>query len=290
MTEKFEDNIKKIYGTEGSAWLSSLPQQLKQLAKKHRLSQLKHASPLTFNYVATGYQDNRPIALKLGLNIKALTKETLCLTAFNGHGAVDIYDHSEGMLIMQQAIPGTTLKSYFPSRDNEAIEIVCHTLKQLHQAKIPLNHKFYSLPELLQTLDHITGIPNAILNKAKKLRDQLLASTDKTVLLHGDLHHDNLLKNDNDWLAIDPKGFIGDPIFDICAFICNPSPELIATDNFSDIINHRIKACAETLQCSEQRIRDWHYVKCVLCWAWGIEDNINDDYFCNLIQALDQQL
>jgi len=37
---------------------------------------------MTLNYVASGYQNDKPIILKMGLNSKALTKEASCLKAF----------------------------------------------------------------------------------------------------------------------------------------------------------------------------------------------------------------
>ena len=40
------------------------------------------------------------------------------------------------------------------------------------------------------------------------------------LLLHGDLHHENILKNENGgYTVIDPKGVIGDPVFDLSRFI-----------------------------------------------------------------------
>jgi hypothetical protein len=37
----------------------------------------------------------------------------------------------------------------------------------------------------------------------------ILASSPESVLLHGDLHYDNILKNGEGWLVIAPKGVIG---------------------------------------------------------------------------------
>ncbi len=42
----------------------------------------------------------------------------------------------------------------------------------------------------------------------------------RNLLLHGDLHHENILKNENgSYTVIDPKGVIGDPVFDLSRFI-----------------------------------------------------------------------
>ena len=98
-----------------------------------------------------------------------------------------------------------------------------------------------SLSELFKTLDQKSDIPGEILSKAKHLRDDLLKSTTKEVLLHGDLHHDNILQNGGSLLVIDPKGFIGDPAFEPAAYLCNPIPELLQENQPREIITNRIK-------------------------------------------------
>ena len=55
----------------------------------------------------------------------------------------------------------------------------------------------------------------------------LLADQRRTVVLHGDVHHGNVLDfGAAGWLAIDPKGIVGDPVFDYLNLFCNPTPEL----------------------------------------------------------------
>jgi streptomycin 6-kinase len=51
----------------------------------------------------------------------------------------------------------------------------------------------------------------------------LLASAEPPVVLHGDLHHDNVLDGGaRGWRAIDPKGVWGDRGYDYANLICNP--------------------------------------------------------------------
>ena len=56
---------------------------------------------MTFNYVASGYQNNTPIMLKIGLNNKALAKESSCLKAFAKHAVAEVLAHDDNMIIMQ---------------------------------------------------------------------------------------------------------------------------------------------------------------------------------------------
>ena len=168
--------------------------------------------------------------------------------SFAKHAVAEVIAHDDNMIIMQRAVPGSTLKDHFPNNDEKRKNSM-HKHKELHKASIPESHNFYHLSELFQALDQKLAIPDEILSKARNLRDKLLDTTTKEVLLHGDLHHDNILKNgdresrcsskrengqatskplgEDGWLVIDPKGFIGDPAFEPAAYLCNPIPELL---------------------------------------------------------------
>jgi streptomycin 6-kinase len=284
-----KQNILDIYGNKGKEWLAQLPTLIAELANKHQLIDLQPVANMSFNYVASGFQNEKPIILKLGLDEKALANEADCLRALAQHGAAKVIAHEPDMILMQRANPGTTLKEYFPDNDKQAVSIVCQSMQLLHKAEIPKQHHFLPLNELLRTLDNDLDIPHPVLSKARPLRDDLLASTDKIVLLHGDLHHENILKHGDGWLVIDPKGFVGDPVFDLCAFIHNPIPALLEQDNPIEIIDHRIQACAAALGFSKQRIQTWLYVKSVLCWAWCLDDNMQATYFKQFISLLDEK-
>jgi streptomycin 6-kinase len=277
--KEFKQNISLIYGIEGKQWLDALPDITYKVAEKYNLTNLTPVNNMSFNYVASGYQNDKSIILKIGLNSKALAKEASCLKAFLKHAATEVIADDAGIIIMQRAVPDTTLKDYFLASDDEATEVLCAVIKELHLADVPKNHNFYNVRDLLKTLDSKLDIPDEILSQARALRDDLLSSTKKEVLLHGDLRHDNILKNGDGWLAIDPKGFIGDPAFEPAAYLCNPIPELLQEDNAREIIASRIKLLAEHPGIPEQRIFDWLYVKSVLCWVWSLDDNLDPEYW-----------
>jgi streptomycin 6-kinase len=286
MDSNLKQNIIKIYGAEGRQWLDSLPDITAKIANEHNLSGLTPVNNMTFNYVASGYQNDNPIILKIGMNSKALTKEASCLKAFALASVAEVIADDTNMIIMQRAVPGSTLKEYFPDNDIDATKILCAKLKELHKASIPESHNFYHLSELFKTLDQKLDIPDEILTKAKRLRDDLLKSTTQEVLLHGDLHHDNILKNGDNWLVIDPKGFIGDPAFEPVAYLCNPIPELLQENQPREIIEKRINICSAELDIDSRRIADWLYAKSVLCWAWRLEDNLEPGYYLQFISML----
>ena len=277
--DTFKSNIINIYGTYGKEWLENLPRLISEIAIKLRLSGLTPVSSLSFNYVVSGFQKKRPVILKLGPDIIGLEAEGVALNVFSGFGVVNIIAKDKGLLLLEQAIPGCSLKPYFPAREEETIGITANLMKRLHRAPIPRNHAFPHLKDWLVVLDEDWEIPHHYLQKARQLRNRLLQTSAKEVLLHGDLHHDNILQNSNDWVVIDPKGVIGEPAYEVASFIQNPIPELLQHDNASNILGNRINHFANALKLPPRRILDWCFVQAILAWVWALEDNCPYEYF-----------
>lgn len=286
----FHSNIINIYGEKGKAWLDALPQLVSAIASRLDLRDLKEVTNLSYNYVLSGFHGDNPIILKAGLDNAGLKREVFALRCFAGCGAVKVLAENEGMLLLERAVPGTSLKSYFPDREQESIEIACNVMKKLHQANIPSAHNFPHIKDWLTALDKDWNIPDGYLKKAIELRDQLLKTADPDVLIHGDLHHDNILQNGEDWLVIDPKGVIGEPSYEVAAFIRNPIPELLHQADSPNIIHNRVTRFSELLELPSQRILDWCFVQAVLSWVWAIEDGIDASYFEQLTKFFDVML
>jgi streptomycin 6-kinase len=240
---------------------------------------LKEVTNLTYNYVLSGLQGNNPIILKLGLDSEGLAREAFALKCFAGYGAVKVLAEDDGMLLLERAVPGISLKSYFPDQEHESIEIACVIMQKLHQVDIPENHNFPHIKDWLTVLDKGWSIPDAYLKKARKLRDQLLKTAKPDVLLHGDLHHNNILQNGNDRVVIDSKGVIGESAYEVAAFIRNPMPELLAHADATTIILNRITHFAKIMDLPSQRILDWCFVQAVLAWIWAMEDGADQGYY-----------
>lgn len=191
----FHSNIISIYREKGKAWLNELPELVRAISSKLGLHDLKAVTNLTYNYVLSGFQGEKPIILKLGLDSEGLAREAFTLKRFAGRGAVKVLIEDNGMLLLERAVPGASLKRYFPDREQESIEIACGVIKKLHKARIPEHHYFPHIQDWLAALDKDCLIPDGYLQKARKLRDQLLQTSEADVLLYGDLHHDNILQN-----------------------------------------------------------------------------------------------
>lgn len=218
----------------------------------------------------SGFHGDNPIILKLGLDHEALNREAFALKCFTGYGVVNVLTEDKGMLLLEKAVPGASLKNYFPNREQESIEITCRIMQKLHQVNIPENHNFPHIKDWLTALDKDWPIPDGYLEKARELRDQLLKTTGPDVLLHGDLHHDNILQNGNDWLVIDPKGVIGSPMHEIWAFVMD--------------IERDIPFIAHYFNFRTQDVFNWYFVHVILAACWNLEDNIDASLFLRLAE------
>lgn len=283
----FQSNIINIYGEEGKTWIDELPELVVTISSKLGLRDLNEITNLSYNYVLSGLQGDNPIVLKLGLDSEGLAREAFALKCFAGCGAVKVLSEDDGMLLLQRAVPGISLKSYFPNSEQESVKIACEVMKKLHKANIPVAHNFPHIKDWLAALDRDWKIHDEYLQKARKLREQLLQTSEADVLLHGDLHHDNILQNGNDWVMIDPKGVIGEPAYEVAAFIRNPMPELLHHSDIPHIILNRITRFAEALELPSQRILDWCFVQAVLAQAWALEDGCDASYFQQLTKIFD---
>lgn len=95
-----------------------------------------------------------------------------------------------------------------------------------------------------------------------------------TVLLHGDLHHGNILAGTRKkWIAIDPKGVIGEPEYDVGAFLRNPMSILISNNDVEDLIKRRIDTISKMTGYDKERITQWGFSQAVLSAIWAFEDH-----------------
>lgn len=92
------------------------------------------------------------------------------------------------------------------------------------------------------------------------------------MLLHGDLQHYNILQAQDTWLAIDPKGVVGDPGYEVGASFFNPLPRILLVPNLEQMLARRVAQLSEELGMERARIRGWGLAQCVRN-AWSMVAN-----------------
>jgi streptomycin 6-kinase len=168
--------------------------------------------------------------------------------------------------------------------DDEATRIAAQVMRALwrpaspapQDAVFPTAARWASgLQRLRARFDGGTGpLPEEMVQHAEALLVELLASSGAPMLLHGDLHHENILAAERaPWLAIDPKGLIGEAEYEVGALMRNPLPRLLALPDVTATLARRFDILAETLGFDRQRMIAWSWAQAVLSAWWHIEDH-----------------
>ncbi len=106
---------------------------------------------------------------------------------------------------------------------------------------------------------------------------RLLATPREAIPLHGDIHHENIIKGPRGWLAIDPHGLVGDAAFDAANIFYNP---LDRDDLCLDLerARHMAEHFAPIIGREPAYILDYAFAYGCLSAAWHREDgNVTDE-------------
>jgi len=282
--EHFSRQMIEMYDDAGVAWLEQLPALIDDCAQRWSLTVLP-PYPLSFNYVAPAMRaDGTPVVLKVGMHSDGQT-EIAALRHYDGHGMVRMLeaDPERGALVLERLTPGVSLIGM--QDDERATAIAAEVMLELWRGPAvtpPAEHAFPNIADWIAGMqklrEHFGGttgpFPRALVEEAESLFADLLASQAAPVLLHGDLHHDNILSAERaPWLALDPKGVIGEPAFEVGALLRNWQPTLLAMADPGRVMARRVDQLAEALGIDRARIRGWGLAQAVLSAWWCIEDS-----------------
>ena len=150
------------------------------------------------------------------------------LQYYSGDGAATVFD-IHGDTIFMEWLGGPTLgEPARNGRDEEATSAFATLVANLHRPRPDLPEGLQPLRERFEALfkADVRSWPHTARDLYARASGIALKLFDKPmpdVPLHGDLHHDNILSSDRGWLAIDPKGLIGDPHYEVANAFRNPA-------------------------------------------------------------------
>ena len=180
----------------------------------------------------------------------------LIMQWWDGDGAAKVYAYESDALLMERALGKNSLMEMATQdQDDEAIHIACNVITKLHQPRLmpppgltPLNIWFEALEPAAQR-------EGGVLLESLAVAHDLLASPCDIVVMHGDVHHGNVLDfGSRGWLAIDPKRIIGERGYDYANLLCNPELPTV-TDPIRFIRQSYVIAQAANLK--RQRLLQW---------------------------------
>ncbi|MCL2406377.1 MAG: aminoglycoside phosphotransferase family protein [Defluviitaleaceae bacterium] len=266
-------DFKRIREHFGTAFLEKLRADLDKYRLLWGLSEIEQIDYYSVNclfYCLSA--EHGACVLKINPNAGGARSEYNMLKDFGGGGMCRVHeaDLYGGALLIERISPGTQL------RDETGFDIrlgvFCTLFRGLH--KPPGGGVKYDTymgwvsriaAFLRQLKDHKEL--SAKMDKAEEICRELWDKYPRRLLLHGDLHHDNILLGESGYRAVDPKGVVGDPVFDIPRFMLNED-DLDKNDKFACLVQ---KLSAE-LGVDESDIRRLYYVEICMENSWSAED------------------
>ncbi|WP_335869812.1 aminoglycoside phosphotransferase family protein [Bacillus sp. 2205SS5-2] len=236
---------------------------------------------LSYHFVAPFHLDEvRSLVIKAGVPSHAFNLEVQALKDFACNSIVRLFeeDSSEGWMLIEHLTPGYSLREV--KEEEKRLDITARLLQELWRTP-PERHSYPLMKQwasgferMRKTFDGGTGpLPASKIEKAEKLFRQLLHSTDTPTLLHGDLHHGNILYSERrGWIAIDAKGVVGDPASDLYPYLSN---ELLNVENPLTLLQQRIAFFSFALTIDPNRIIQWGFARSVLSAVWCVEDQVD---------------
>lgn len=278
LPEEFVQFLRDVYGAEAAnAWFERLPALLEECAQRWRLKLLPPFEHLNFHYVAPAVRaDGTPVILKTCSLTDEFEPGLAALRIFDGRGIARLleYDEDEKVMLLERLQPGTMLASLVPEQDEQATSILAEIMRQLWRPA-PAEHPFPTVEQLGQGLARLRErydggygpFPPRLVDEAMDLFATLGAEAQEPMLLHGDLQHHNVLRSGDGWRAIDPKGVVGDPGYEVGAMFYNPMPDILEIP----MLARRVAQLSEELGMERERIRGWALAKSVLN-AWLVAE------------------
>jgi streptomycin 6-kinase len=252
--------------------------------------------------------ESRAAMLKIPLSDKGEAGFRL-LACWGGKAAVNVYRYDAGALLMERAAGDRSLRRMvLDGREDEANTIACGVVGQLHAngcmdgketaGVLPLSTELPPLATWFRSLKKAAEQHGALFTTCQAVADKLLRDPQNQLALHGDIHYDNILDSghtgdihyDNipnsghtddihyenipnsghrGWVAIDPKGVIGERAFDYANLFCNPTIE-VATSLTR--LPRQVPLVAALAGLEPQRLLHWIIAWSGLMAAWMLED------------------
>jgi len=301
---------------ERARWLRDLPDVVATLAERWEL-RLGELLPLSWSYIVTATrQSGDACVLKIELPVdddgEGAAREALTLR-LAGPSAVRLFeeDAESGALLLERATGGP-LADVCDSDDDRATEILASamtgfwapaqadcglpplsrledTFERFDRGRHGASFRGKDLAETLAEIDSGLRDLRAAVVTARRVLQELLANRAPTSVVHGDLHHDNVLSDEaRGWLVVDPKGFAGDAGYDTGAMLYNPFDYIARVPDVEPLVRRRLDLMSGMVGIDADLVAAWGYVKCVLSLLWSLEGEEleRDDVRLRVMSAL----
>ncbi|QNO15518.1 hypothetical protein HYG86_12435 [Alkalicella caledoniensis] len=288
----FKGKVLRIFGEEGDLWLENLDQTIHLCKEKWNLTNCTLSKDLSMNLICFADSKYGHVALKVGVPHRDLFTEMEALSIYKGRNICNLYDYDVdlGALLLERIRPGVQLLSL--ENTSERIAIASELITKL-PISIDRDGK-HSLPyyrDWIQRAFARSRRENKVGNKmlsyinvAEDLFNRIENQSSKRALLHGDLHHENILRTSNGWKAIDPKGVIGLPYMESARFMENQI-DMVDSSERLNCLNEMTELFSNKFNEPMANIAASVFILRVLSICWTFEEHKQPDNISDIIDG-----
>ena len=188
--------------------------------------------------------------------------EAAALELWDGNGAVRLlaHDPEQHALLLERCVPGKPLAA---AGQEQALDVLVALLPRLWK---PAAAPFRPLAEEAAWEQAGKQFDRHLLENALDALSQLAPTQGEQVLLHQDLHGENVLAATREpWLVIDPKPLVGEREFGLA-----PIVRSVELGHSRRHVLHRLDRLTYELGLDRQRARGWTIGQ-TIAWSVGSE-------------------
>jgi streptomycin 6-kinase len=256
----------------GRAWLARLPRLVDECVENWSLA-LGTPFPYAFASLAAPavLPDGSEAVLKVCFPHRESEHEGDALRKWDGNGAVRLFAHDQERwaLLLERCRPGKSLRE---AGAEEALQVFTNLLPRLWDPAgppfRPLAEEAAWWAESMPEEWERAGRPfeRLLLDAALEALGALRSTQGEQVLLHQDLHADNVLRAEREpWLVIDPKPLVGEREFSLA-----PIVRSFELGHSESEVRRRLDRLSSELSLDRERARGWALAQ-TLAWSFDSE-------------------
>ncbi|MFG3308847.1 aminoglycoside phosphotransferase family protein [Streptomyces wuyuanensis] len=263
----FEPPRRLVRALGDDAWIGQLPELVEETAARSGLEIERVLAPggRSSLIVLVRQQDGTAAALKLVPPSAAPEPERAALAHWNGFGAVRLLGGSGGALLLERLHPELSVRSL---PEAKALLEAAGTARRLW-VEPPSGHDFETVAErtarqVSALSDRADTAPQALVDDALAAREELLAHSPESLLLHGNFRQSKVLAGDRTpWLAVGPEPLVGERAYDLARLARDRVEDLIAATSGASAARRRVNRLADSLDVDRERLRGWTLFRAV---------------------------
>jgi streptomycin 6-kinase len=273
--EAFARSTIEREGEGGAAWLAELPRIVEELLERWGCvpdGEVMHGGVGVIVPVQHGVEGAS--VLKVSFPHPGNVYEPDAFAAWGGRGAVLLHERDdERFAMLLERAQSSTLAEV---EDGDEVVTVAGRINRRLAIPAPPG-----LPRLREQADaweeqlrkdagELTHTLSPYVVDAAVATVRELARVQPDTLIHGDLHARNILRADREsWLAVDPKGYAGDPAYDGGTLLKSHALTLLEADDLRKAVHRTLDVFVEAAELDRERAQRWAQLHAVQTAFWG---------------------